>query len=186
MAILWGGFAYRHAMAFGETADISYLLVCLSETIAAVLFLFRTTPVSISTDPFDWFFGIAGALLPLLFAPASWGVLPAAKIAIVLGLVMQIAGLLSLNRSFAIVAARREIKTCGMYRYVRHPLYASYLVMFSGYVLTNTTPMNLMIYLITVGFLFVRIDREEKQLVFDQAYSAYQQRVTYRLIPFVF
>lgn len=186
MASLWGMFAYRHLLAFRTTGEWTYLLIFVSESFSATFFIFRSTPTTVSKDPLDWLFGIAGTLLPLFFVPAAWGLFPAAKIAIVLGLVLQILGVLSLNRSLAIVAAKREIKTRGMYRFVRHPLYASYLLIFTGYVLSNTTWMNLAIYVMTLGFLYVRLQREEKHLSLDPMYAQYMQRVPHRVIPFGF
>lgn len=186
MASLWGLFAYRHVLAFHNTGEWAYLLVCVSEALAAAFFVFRSAPTTVSTDPLDWLFAITGTFTPLLFVPASWGLLPAAKNLVFFGTVLQISGLISLNRSFALVAAKREIKTRGMYRFVRHPLYASYLLILTGYMLANTTLWNLVIYVMTMGFLFVRMVREEKHLVLDPAYGKYMQRVRYRVIPFVF
>jgi protein-S-isoprenylcysteine O-methyltransferase Ste14 len=105
---------------------------------------------------------------------------------IALGTVLQIISLISLNRSFALVAAKREIKTAWMYCIVRHPLYASYFLVFSGYVLAHTTMANLFVYMITMGFLCVRIFREERHLALDPAYRTYMLEVRYRLLPFVF
>ncbi|RJG04566.1 methyltransferase family protein [Noviherbaspirillum sedimenti] len=186
MAALWGLFAYRHMLAFHNTGDWSYLMVCISETLTATFFVFRSAPATVSADPLDWLFALAGTFTPLFFAPASWGLLPAAKALVFVGIGMQIFGLLSLNRSFALVAAKRKIKTRGMYRLVRHPLYASYWVIFTGYILANTTWMNFVLYVMTMGFLFVRLVREEKHLALDPAYGQYMQQVRYRVIPFVF
>lgn len=186
MASLWGLFAYRHMLAFHNTGDWSYLMLCVSETLTAGFFVFRSAPATVSADPLDWLFAVAGTFTPLFFVPASWGLLPAAKNLIVFGTVLQIFGLISLNRSFALVAAKREIKTKGMYRFVRHPLYAGYLLIFTGYILANTTLMNFVLYVMTMGFLFVRMVREEKHLVLDPAYGEYMQQVRYRVIPFVF
>ena len=186
MAVLWGWFAYRHVLAFHETGEWTYLPVCVSETLGAAFFMIRSVPATVSEDPLDWLFAIAGTFAPLFFVPAAWGILPAAKHLIIFGTALQIFGLISLNRSFALVAARREVKTSGMYRFVRHPLYASYLLIFTGYVLSNTTLINLALYAMTMGFLYVRMIREEKHLHTDPIYARYMQQVPYRVIPFVF
>lgn len=186
MASLWGLFAYRHILAFQNSGEWAYLVISASEMLSATLFIFRSAPVTVSKDPLDWFFAVVGTFLPLLSIPASWGLLPAAKNLIVLGLFLQIFGLLSLNRSYALVAAKRKIKTKGMYRFVRHPLYASYLMLITGYILSNTTWWNLLLFLMSLGFLFVRLVREEKHLALDPVYAEYAQRVRYRIIPFVF
>ena len=73
-----------------------------------------------------------------------------------------------------------------MYRFIRHPLYASYLLSFTGYVLANSSFSNLMVYTITMILLFFRLHREEKHLSLDQKYRDYMKRVRYRVIPLVF
>lgn len=186
VAIAYGSFAYAHLSGFRQTHEWMLLLFCFSETLTAVFLLLRSDPKTVSAIHFDWIIGIGGTFAPLFFRPASWGIAPYAKYAIVVGVVIQIAGLISLNRSIAIVAAKREIKTNGLYRVVRHPLYASYFLIFSGYILMNTNLENLIIYTITMGLLFVRVFREEKHLALDTLYQEYMQKVTYRVIPFVY
>ena len=186
MAFLWGLFAYRHMLAFYNTAQWAYLLICISESLSATFFLFRSAPATVSTDPLDWLFAIAGTFTPMFFIPSAWGLLPAATNLIFFGTLLHIFGLVSLNRSMALVAAKREVKTGGMYRFVRHPLYASYLLIFTGYVLANTTPMNLVFYVLTMGFLHARLLREEKHLIHHPVYAEYMRQVPYRVIPFVY
>jgi protein-S-isoprenylcysteine O-methyltransferase Ste14 len=100
--------------------------------------------------------------------------------------VLQIFGVLSLNRSFGLVAAQREIKTSGLYRVVRHPLYASYVVIFLAYVAANTTAGNVILLAVTLACLAGRILREESHLAADPMYQGYMRRVRYRVVPLVF
>lgn len=186
LATLFGFFAYAHFSKFLTTQEWALLLMVVSETLTAAFFIFRSGPKTVSPDPFDWLIAIAGTFAPLFFRPAAWGALPEGSIAIVLGTALQIVSLLSLNRSFALVAAKREIKTNWMYRVVRHPLYGSYLLIFTGYVLAHTTTMNLLICCVTMGCLCLRIFREERHLSLDPSYRAYMVQVRYRLVPFVF
>ena len=127
-----------------------------------------------------------GAWSYLLFAPASNGILPGGAALIAAGVLLQIGGLLSLNRSFGLVAARRTVKTGGLYRLVRHPLYASYLLMYLGYVLVNTSLANVLLVLLGVLLLMARIVREERFLARDVQYMNYMDQVKYRLIPLLF
>ena len=69
---------------------------------------------------------------------------------------------------------------------MRHPLYASYLVLLTGYILSNTTWWNFLLYVMSLGFLFVRMVREEKHLAVDPVYAEYAKRVRFRVIPYVF
>lgn len=186
LAMLFGTFAYIHLSKFLETGQLSLLLVVISELLTTLFFVFRSHPKTVSTIPYDWVVAVIGSFAPLLLRPAADGLLPQAEIIIALGTMLQIAGLMSLNRSFAIVAAKREIKTEWMYRFVRHPLYASYFLIFGGYVLVHTTTENCLIYLITMTFLCLRIFREEKHLAQDPTYREYMFNVRYRVIPYVF
>jgi protein-S-isoprenylcysteine O-methyltransferase Ste14 len=101
-------------------------------------------------------------------------------------LLLQILGVLSLNKSLAIVPAKRQIKTRGMYRLVRHPLYTSHILAMTGYVLANTTTGNVIVYAVAVASLFIRIIREERHLALDPQYRQYMEQVRYRLLPLVF
>jgi len=186
LAGLFGVFACAHFNKFQETPEWTLLLAVISEGLTTGFFLLRSEPKAVSMAPADWFVGIAGSFTPLLLRPADWGVFPMASMVIAAGTMLQIVSLLSLNRSFALIAARREIKTAWMYGIVRHPLYASYFLVFGGYVLVHTTLENLLVYLATIGFLYIRILCEEKHLALDPVYRSYMLEVRYRLIPFLF
>lgn len=186
LAWLWGLFCFAHLLAFERSGDWSYLLFCASESLAAVLFVARSEPARVSASPLDWALAIGATFLPFLFVPTPQHVLPLARLIILAGVLLQIAGLLSLNRSFGLVAARRQIKTRGLYGVVRHPLYASYLLSYSGYILTNTSLQNVLLCLLATGLLLCRLLREERFLARDADYLAYMQQVPYRLIPLLF
>jgi protein-S-isoprenylcysteine O-methyltransferase Ste14 len=186
LAAVWITFCYSHLMAWQHTGLYSYLLFAGSESLVAMLFLLRDRPAAVSDAPLDWLLALAGTAIPMLFTPVGNGVLPGGAVLIVAGVLLQIGGLLSLNRSFGLVAARRTVKTGGLYRVVRHPLYASYLLMYLGYVLVNTSLANLLLVLLGVALLMARIVREERFLARDLHYLDYMNRVKYRLIPLLF
>jgi protein-S-isoprenylcysteine O-methyltransferase Ste14 len=186
MAIIFVFFAHAHLAKFMETGSLSTLLVIISETLVIILFICRSKPKTVSIRPYDWFVAIIGSFAPLFFRPENYGILPQAEILIILGTALQIAGLISLNRSFAIVAAKRQIKTKWMYSIVRHPLYASYFLLFGSYVLVHTSIANLIVFTIMMTFLCLRIFREEEHLSRDPEYRNYMQLVRYRIIPSIF
>ena len=73
----------------------------------------------------------------------------------VLGLPALLAGLwigfklygkLALGRSFGIVAANRGVVSSGPYRLVRHPIYLGYLVTHAGFLLSNMSARNVLVY----------------------------------------
>jgi protein-S-isoprenylcysteine O-methyltransferase Ste14 len=186
MACAWVWFAVLHVNAFDQSRNWSYLIFCVTESIAAVLFLVRSNPVTVSPDVRDWMLALTATVFPFLFLPSAQGILPAASWIIIAGALLQLSGMLSLNRSIGMVPALRKLKTGGMYRFVRHPLYSSYLVTFSGYVLANSSLRNLLVYVVTMLLLVIRIQREEAHLSQDSDYRAYMSRVKFRVVPFVF
>ena len=102
------------------------------------------------------------------------------------GVMLALAALAGLGRSFALVAADRGLKTEGLYRLVRHPVYASYLVAYLGYAAENPSARNLALLAAATAAQLVRIREEERVLGSETAYSAYCTRVRYRLVPYVY
>ncbi len=110
-----------------------------------------------------------------------------------IGLVLQAIGTLlatfaviSLGRSFGIIAANRGVRTTGFYRFVRHPLYGSYMIGYLGFLLGNLSFWNVSLIVLTVLCQYARAVAEERILLQDPAYQAYVQWVRYRFIPYIF
>jgi protein-S-isoprenylcysteine O-methyltransferase Ste14 len=185
LGLVWMVFAYAHMQRFLQTRELQLILFCVAETITVGFFIFRQTPKTVSIVPLDWIFAIVGTLTPLFLRPSDWGILPQAKYIMMVGMIIQMLSIISLNRSFALVAAKREIKTSKMYRWVRHPIYASYVLIFTGYILSNTTLFNVCLYTVTILCMLLRIVREEKHLAADPLYRDYMLKVRYRLIPYI-
>jgi protein-S-isoprenylcysteine O-methyltransferase Ste14 len=186
LGAVWGYFAYRHLVAFQTHHIWAHLLYGCVETLIAAFFISRPPPETISTHPLDWLIAFVGSFAPSFFTPVTWGVVPAAENLLYAGLVLQLFALVFLNRSLGIVPAKREIKTRGVYALMRHPMYASHLLAINGYVLSNTTVANCVVYAVIVLCIFLRIAREEAHLALDPLYRRYMERVRHRLIPYVF
>jgi len=75
--------------------------------------------------------------------------------------------------------------TSGAYRYIRHPMYFSVLVMMLGVAVSKPTLLSLFIYVLLVVTLFLKAHKEEI-LWMEQSgeYRNYKQQ-TKRIIPFV-
>lgn len=186
LAILWLFFASKHIDAYRTSGMLAFLAICISESFQAFFFLIRQEPSDVSREPIAWFAASCATFFPFLLRPGGGVLFEYANIILICGVVIQVLALFSLNRSFSIIPANRHIKTKGMYAFVRHPMYFSYLIIFIGYLLFNATLMNLEIVLSTFMFLFLRINEEEKLLLKDRSYQAYTQRVKWRVIPFVY
>ncbi|WP_292079734.1 isoprenylcysteine carboxylmethyltransferase family protein [Mesorhizobium sp.] len=103
-----------------------------------------------------------------------------------LALWLVIWGKMSLGRSFAILPADRGVVTGGVYRYVRHPIYAGYLAGHILFLLSSFSFYNSTVYAIITMFHVHRILREERILALTEEYRDYLGRVRYRLCPGIF
>lgn len=187
LVVLWSLFARAHFLRFQELHEPYLLLMVVSESLIALMFLIRNAETSTSENPIEWMVAIAGTFAPMLLRPSSAALIPALGGYIVaVGVCIQIAGVLSLNRSLGIVPANRGIKTAWMYRFVRHPLYLSYVVTFSGYLLANYSVINVLLVCGSFVLMIGRIFFEERHLLKDNAYQIYAQTIRWRLIPYVF
>jgi protein-S-isoprenylcysteine O-methyltransferase Ste14 len=174
--------------SFVRTGKWTSLFWMVSEGIVVILLVFRRPSANISRKPWDWLAGIAGSLLVLLVRPDGRAVAPdAAGFALQLaGTVFQLYGKLALGRSFGIVAANRGIVLSGPYRLVRHPIYLGYLVTHAGFLISNVSVRNVLVYVAAYFFQIARIYAEERILSEDGGYRDYLLRVRYRLIPGIF
>lgn len=185
VVIFFGTFAVQHFTSYWMHNRFSSLLIAIKETVDMGMFLFRRFPREVSSAPFAWVVGFGGFLCPLFLRPfdESGGVSLPGVIILSLGFILQIGAMLSLNRSIGIVAANRGVRTNGLYAYVRHPLYASYLLSYSGYLLENSTLSNIVWVTLSFAFFLARIKAEEDLLLRDSEYQEYAKRVPWRLIP---
>lgn len=188
VGVLFAIFAYAAFSNWRQTGHAQMLLMALLESLIVGLVITRNPSVDESRSPWDWAVALLGTCAPLLQRPGL--ALPALE---PLGLTLQVAGallavvaVLSLGRSFGIVAANRGVRTAGFYRFVRHPLYGSYLVSYLGFLLGNLSPANVALIALTVACQYARAVAEERILLRDPAYQEYAARVRYRFIPYVF
>lgn len=163
------------------------MILAIQELSIVILVLSRRrASVAVAGDSPPAILAWCGTILPLVLRPSVLAPVPLAMlgntIQLVGGLLVLVATL-RLGRSFGIIAANRGIQTGGLYRVVRHPIYAAYVLAFGGFVLSHPTLSNAMIL---AGWLMVQVLRvrvEERLLLQDTRYAAYAALVRYRLIP---
>ena len=98
----------------------------------------------------------------------------------------MIAGKLTLGRSFGIAPANRGVVIAGPYGFVRHPIYAGYVVTHVAFACAHPTAWNAAVLLVTDAALIIRALYEERVLAGDRLYQMYCSRVAWHLVPGVF
>jgi protein-S-isoprenylcysteine O-methyltransferase Ste14 len=164
------------------------ILVLIAEGLVAFFFVVRRDASVVTVRPFDWVIALAGSIIGMFVAAGGDPLVPpeVGSAFMVAGLMMSIWAKLNLRRSFGAAAAHRGLVHSGPYRFVRHPMYVGYTLVYIGFFLNNPLIWNLTLYIIGIALFVARILAEEKLLGEDPEYSAYMGRVHYRYIPGVF
>ena len=183
LACFFLNFVLIHGNAMLTVFRLSSLLILMKVSADVFFHLVRKPAKQITHSWYDWAIGIAGAYTILFYEPVAGTDYWVGTAIQLVGLGLQVAGMLSLNRSIGFVAANRGIKTGGMYRFVRHPLYFAYTVSFAGFLMNQFTFRNLAVYILMVVCLYLRTRCEEGILRQDAEYRAYAGKVKYRMIP---
>jgi protein-S-isoprenylcysteine O-methyltransferase Ste14 len=96
---------------------------------------------------------------------------------------LSLVTLLTMGRLFGVRPALRGLVTSGPYRFVRHPMYLSYIVADIGYNLQEWNFVTLLLVLVGWMSLVYRIQAEERLLSQHAEWPAYVALVRYRLFP---
>jgi protein-S-isoprenylcysteine O-methyltransferase Ste14 len=186
LALVYGLFV-RISIGATVRGDVGALILAVQELSIVVLVLTRRrAAVAVAGDSPPAILAWCGTILPLLLRPTTLAPIPLAVLGSALQLVgglLVLAATLRLGRSFGIVAANRGIQTGGIYRVVRHPIYAAYVLAFGGFVLAHPSPINGLILTVWLGIQILRVRAEERLLMQDEEYTMYAAQVRYRLIP---
>jgi protein-S-isoprenylcysteine O-methyltransferase Ste14 len=151
-----------------------------------VAYLIRRPARTVTRRPVDWALAFGGTFGGVMFRPTvvhpSWG--------LGVGLALQTVGLLicivsfwSLGRSFGFAAADRGLVQRGPYSVVRHPVYASYLLLHVGYLLQSASAWNVAVIAFVTCCNVGRIWAEERVLATNTEHAAYRARVRWRAVP---
>lgn len=158
---------------------------------AVILLIVRVPPIAKSSGILPRIAGFVGT-----FSTSAYLGLPSAEIGYVaqitattLVCVGSIAGIwciLSLGRSFSLAPEARVLKTRGVYRFIRHPLYLAELLTVAGAAIQFVQPWSALIAFGTLALQLYRIENEERvlQATFKE-YAAYADR-TDKIIPFLY
>ncbi len=184
--LLFAGFAANMAAALAIRPWDG--LIIFSEGLVVLFMVLRRHAAAVSTRPMDWLLALAGTSLPMLVRAGGHPLAPPQVGAslMVAGLLFSIWGKLILRRSFGLAAANRGVVNSGAYAFVRHPIYAGYLVIYVGFLLLNPLPWNALVYGLDAAVLVLRILAEERVLTSDPVYARFRGTVRWRLAPGLF
>lgn len=185
------GIVLQLSAAFTK-GDLRSLLTATFYGIILTLFIIRRPPKQAVERVDHFLIALGGTFLPmaapllvyLLQLPVvSLAATPWPLLIQFFGLGVTLVAILSLGRSFGVIAANREIKTDWLYRLVRHPLYLGESVFFLGLILTMLNWATLAVFCLQFTCQLLRIREEEALLSQDPTYADYMRRVRFRLIP---
>lgn len=135
-----------------------------------------------------------GPLLVAPFLPQS-KIYPAIPDAIKLpvSLLLTVGGLSFIILAFGKIGVIPSMKekshliTRGVYRIVRHPIYAGTILMFLGLILYSNALVSLFYFPISIALYFTMTIFEERSLIqeYGPEYLEYQNQVPKRIIPFI-
>ncbi len=174
---LLAAFFFAAHVAQGRASGrwLPVLPILVEEALLVGLFLVRRPSRRTSTRLGDWALAVGSTYLPLLLRATArtWALAPLGLGLQALGLGVSVLALCALGPSLGIVAADRGVRTRGLYRGVRHPLYAGETLSYLGYLVSYPSLRNALVVLVTTLALAVRAGVEERFLAANPAYRAY-------------
>lgn len=184
--IAWQAWTVAHAAGLNVN-EISFLLQNL---VLAGIVLLRRDPIAIddklshqAVALVAFFSGLAFMGQPPTGGPTALTI----SEAVLLGSnLLGMLSLLHLGKSFGILIACREVRTRGVYRLMRHPMYASDMLLRVGYVIGHFSAYTLTLVILSSACYVCRAVLEERFLAQQPDYRAYMARVRHRFVPGLF
>jgi len=175
---------------YQRTGRFTGLLFLASEALVVVLTIQRRRATVVDRSVLTAILTTASLLgPPLIRAPEGLAPLvPDLVTALIstVGVIVVIAGKLTIGRSFGIAPANRGIVARGPYMLVRHPIYAGYLITHAAALAAYPTLWNVVILVGGDVALVLRALAEERVLSKDREYREYCGRVAWHLVPGLF
>jgi protein-S-isoprenylcysteine O-methyltransferase Ste14 len=179
-------FAYVTLSAFLDTHRPIGVLFFAQQAVVVVAYLVRRPANAVTLRFGDWLLAFGGTFVPVLLRPDGAhppGGLTAGLVLQFVGVIIAIWSLTTLGRSFGFAAADRGLVSRGPYAVVRHPVYASYVLLLGGYLLQSFSLRNAFVALVAFGCDVGRIHAEERVLALNPAHEDYCRRVRWKLMP---
>jgi protein-S-isoprenylcysteine O-methyltransferase Ste14 len=167
-----------------EGYKLSIIMLIIFNALLFYLILTRRAPKKVSFAFVDIVVTFFGTFILTLAkgVPQAADIWPL-QIAGACGMGISVLGLLTLRKSFGLLPADRGIVSHGVYRFIRHPIYAGYVLHYACFLAQNYSIPNATIFILFLFFEGFRLLREEKLLSQNPDYAAYMQRTRWRICP---
>jgi protein-S-isoprenylcysteine O-methyltransferase Ste14 len=178
--------AWRLGEDFLKTGRQTDLLMLVGESLVVVLTCLRRQAHTVDRRFTVRLVTTISLMSPLLIRPGPvGGLIPEAAAVIIgaIGLIVVIAGKLSLGYSFGLLPANRGVMDRGLYRVIRHPIYMGYLISHLPFLASHPSLWNAAVLLAGDTALILRAFYEEQTLSGDPKYVHYCRRVKWLLVP---
>jgi protein-S-isoprenylcysteine O-methyltransferase Ste14 len=179
-------FAWAGLQHFQRTHSLVGAAFFAEQLWIVAAYLVRRPAATVSPRANDWLLAFGGTFGGVLFRPSGvhshFGVVAGLDVQL-LGLGLCVASFVALGRSFGFAAADRGLKQRGPYAVVRHPIYASYVLLLLGYVLQSFSLRNVVVMMFVCSCDVGRAFAEERFLTASARYAEYRSRVRWRLLP---
>ena len=179
-------FSTRNLILLINQFKISLLITLVFNLVIVIIYLIRRPPIRASFSIFDILISIMGTFSTffLIGSPDKQEMI-IFQILQILGLLISVSGLIFINKSFGIIPADRGIVTDGIYRFVRHPIYAGYFISSFGFLVQNYTMWNTGVFISIIVIETTRVLREEVLLKKNPIYIQYTQKTHWRFLPYI-
>jgi protein-S-isoprenylcysteine O-methyltransferase Ste14 len=179
-------FAYVTLQSYFVTHRPIGILFFAEQAVVVVVYLIRRPARVVTRRPNDWMLAFAGTFCPVLLRPTGahldWAFSVGFWLQLV-GVIICLWSLSTLGRSFGFAPADRGVVSRGPYAFVRHPVYGSYVLLQTGYLLQSISLRNVLVVVLATAANIGRARAEERVLLSKPTYAAYRRRVRWGLVP---
>jgi len=189
LCLFWGYLTFVSSQDLLESFNHTELMWLIYNVTISFLFLVRTRPSVVSMNVVHWAIALITSFSGFFFEQgAGWTPILSLSgdILISFAILLGIITATVLGRSYDFLPALRLAKTKYVYQFVRHPMYASSIIIKLGYFLKNISIYNFVLLIIIIVLYDRRGRYEEDIMSTDNAYVGYLQKVKYRFIPGIY
>jgi protein-S-isoprenylcysteine O-methyltransferase Ste14 len=189
LVLALGRYAFVKAWQAWQSNEFNFVeaAFAIHNIVMLTLILVRRQHVSIDRNIFNQIIALAAFFSGIIFQKhPTDNMRYASEVIMVIATILGIITLVNLGRSFGILIAVRQVKTSGLYRIIRHPMYFTDILWRIGYLVGNLYWLNSIIFLASSACYVYRALLEERFLSQFTEYQEYKKKVRYRFLPGLF